>query len=85
MVARSTVRTNRRLLALLMHTLLWRHGICGLWHALALLLLKVGLILQGLRLVCGHTVRLRGSLITGHALRWHGLWHGRRGGVLLFG
>ena len=59
-----------------MHTLLRRHGVGTL-----LLLLEVGLILQGLLLVCSH-VRLRWCGLA-HALL-HSLWHRWCSGVLLF-
>ena len=59
-----------RLLALLLHTLLRRHtGICALLGGL--LLLEIGLVLQGLLLVGSHTVRLL-RWVTRHALRHSG-------------
>ena len=71
-----------RLLALLLHTLLRRHtGICALLGGL--LLLEIGLVLQGLLLVGSHTVRLL-RWVTRHALR-HWLSHLRCSVVLLFG
>lgn len=70
---------SMRLLALLMHALLRSHWI----RALRLLLLEVGLVLQGLLLVGGH-IRLGGCRVA-HTLRRHGLRHGRCGGVLLLG
>ena len=73
-----------QLLALLLHTLLRRHtGICALLGGL--LLLEVGLVLQSLLLVGGHTNTI-GLLrcVTRHAL-CHWLSHLRCSVVLLFG
>jgi hypothetical protein len=71
-----------RLLTLLMHALLRRHGIRA--RSLGgLLLLQVGLILQGLLLVGSHPVRLAGCRVA-HLLR-HRLRHGWSGGMLLLG
>lgn len=66
---------------LLLHTLLRRHTwICAL--LCSLLLLEVGLVLEGLLLVGSHVRLLR--VVARHA-RCHWLGHLRRGIVLLFG
>jgi len=63
------------LLALLRHTLLRRHGICAL--LCGLLLLEVGLVLERLLLIGGHSVRLLLLLLL--LLAGHALWHGLHG------
>lgn len=75
---RETQAVVPRLLALLMHVALWWHRV----GALRLLLLEVGLVLQGLLLICSHVALRR--LVARHALSRHGLWHWRRGGMLFF-
>jgi len=66
---------------LLLHTLLRRHTwICAL--LCSLLLLEVGLVLEGLLLVGSHVRLLR--VVARHA-RCHWLGHLRRGIVLLLG
>lgn len=69
----------RLLLALLMHSLLGRHGV----SALRLLRLEVSLVLDGLLVVGGH-VRPRDRAV-GHGCLWHCLWDGGWGGVRVFG
>lgn len=64
-----------------MHLLLRRHGVGALLSSL--LLLEVGLILEGLLLVGGHVGLL--GLVVGHASSLHVVGHGWWGGVLLFG
>lgn len=63
------------------HLLLRRHGIRSLLLG-GLLLLQVGLVLQGLLLIGSHVGLLR--LVARHALLWHALGHRRRCGLLLF-
>jgi hypothetical protein len=58
-------------LALLWHTLLWRHGVCA--RLGDSLLLQVGLILQGLLLICRHVLLWVGGAT--HGLLDAG-WHG---------
>ena len=73
------IREDIWLLTLLVHALLRRHRIAALG---LLLLLKIGLILQGLLVVGGH-VRLLGS-VARHAALGHALRHRRCGAVGFF-
>jgi len=68
-----------------MHARLRRHGVGALLRGLLLLLLEVGLVLEGLLLVGGHGVGLGAGLVARDVLGDGGRHGGGRGGVLFLG